>query len=157
MDEYRRRRPAWRFFGLFGLAGLAFFAAGQADAVTIKALKGMRLETLYGRYAPGGDCTRKPVISVDDAGFGFDVGGRVLRPVPFEYAASYGGRDYAGISSWFFPFIVNDDDMGPLLLTMNADEKRGRLIIESNLAPGQRLAPDMAVVLRGSPYAKCAR
>jgi hypothetical protein len=79
-------------------------AVGSAMAIEVKGLAGF--EDLFGRYAPGGDCTGQPQILVDAAGFGFEAGSGA-RPVSSnapEWAASHGPRDYQGITRWFFPF-----------------------------------------------------
>lgn len=133
------------------VGGLAW---GTTTAIEVRDLEGF--ESLYGRYAPAGDCGREPRITVDSAGFSFEVNGsieRVLRP---EYAASYGGDFYEGISQWFFPY--RDDGGFPILLTFNHAETPGRLVVEGHDAGwpgGPPLSTREAVLVGGSPYAKC--
>jgi hypothetical protein len=148
-----RHHHAWLHVALLALA--AGLASGSAQALTIENLKGQGLEDIYGTYAPRGDCTREPRISMDDSGFTFRVAGRDVHSGNIEFAVSYGGPDYQGISRWFFPFPVSDDDFGRVLMTVNPDEKRGTLAFESNLGPGQSMSPLQAALVRGSPYAKC--
>ena len=45
-----------------------------------------------------------------------------------EYAASYGGNYYEGISLWFLPF--GHSGSHPILMTFNAAEKEGELAID---------------------------
>jgi hypothetical protein len=139
---------------LVALALLALVPAQQASAITVTNLRNVHLDALFGRYAPGGDCKREPRITVDATGFTFTNGGRTVHPARFEHAVSYGPHDYAGISSWFFPFMKNDNDFGPVLMTFNANEKRGLLMIENERAGAGN--PLYVALAKGSPYRKCA-
>jgi hypothetical protein len=139
---------------LVAIALLALVPAQQASAITVTNLRNVHLDALFGRYAPGGDCKREPRITVDATGFTFTNGGRTVHPARFEHAVSYGPHDYAGISSWFFPFMKNDDDFGPVLMTFNANEKRGLLMIENERAGAGN--PLYVALAKGSPYRKCA-
>jgi hypothetical protein len=139
---------------LVALALLALVPSQQASAITVTNLRNVHLDALFGRYAPGGDCKREPRITVDATGFTFTNGGRTVHPARFEHAVSYGPHDYAGISSWFFPFMKNDDDFGPVLMTFNANEKRGLLMIENERAGAGN--PLYVALAKGSPYRKCA-
>jgi hypothetical protein len=139
---------------LVALALLALVPSQQASAITITNLRNVHLDALFGRYAPGGDYKREPRITVDATGFTFTNGGRTVHPARFEHAVSYGPHDYAGISSWFFPFMKNDDDFGPVLMTFNANEKRGLLMIENERAGAGN--PLYVALAKGSPYRKCA-
>ncbi len=47
-----------------------------------------------------------------------------------EFAASYGGNSYRGISQWFFPF--KNSNGWPVIMAFNAGEKPGVLTIEPN-------------------------
>jgi hypothetical protein len=138
---------------LVALALLALVPSQQASAITVTNLRNVHLDALFGRYAPGGDCKREPRITVDATGFTFTNGGRTVHPARFEHAVSYGPHDYAGISSWFFPFMKNDDDFGPVLMTFNANEKRGLLMIENERAGAGN--PLYVALAKGSPYRKC--
>jgi hypothetical protein len=139
---------------LVALALLALVPSQQASAITATNLRNVHLDALFGRYAPGGDCKREPRITVDATGFTFTNGGRTVHPARFEHAVSYGPHDYAGISSWFFPFMKNDDDFGSVLMTFNANEKRGLLMIENERAGAGN--PLYVALAKGSPYRKCA-
>lgn len=130
---------------------------GVAQALTIHALKGQGLQRLYGTYAPRGDCKRAPRVVVDDSGFAFTVGGKTTHSGTIEWAVSYGPPDYQGISSWFFPFPLNESDFGRVLMTFNPDERIGLLAFEPNLGPGEAMTALQAALVRGSPYAKCGK
>ena len=42
-------------------------------------------------------------------------------------------------------------------MTFSPDEKAGTLAMESNLGPGQRFTALEAVLVKASPYARCAK
>ncbi|TAN06466.1 MAG: hypothetical protein EPN38_08395 [Rhodanobacteraceae bacterium] len=88
--------------GLLALA--AGLVAGHAQALTVHDLKGQHLEAYYGAYAPRGDCQREPRITVDDSGFTYHYHGQQIHPATFEWAVSYFGPEYQGITNYFFPF-----------------------------------------------------
>lgn len=137
------------------LAMAALLVSGTASAVTLTGFKGQGLDAIYGSYAPRGDCGREPRLIIGESGFTFHAGGRTVTSRRFEYAVSFMGPEYQGISSVFFPFPVNDGNMGPVLMIVNDDEKRGVIRIEADLAPGQRLDPFHAALTQGSPFLLC--
>lgn len=136
--------------------GLSFFsaAAGSAHAIGLTNLEGF--EQLFGRYAPAGDCKRQPHIVVDKTGFTFEVAGQTEKATQPEYAASYGGNFYEGISLWFFPYYDPNKDR-PLLLTFNANEQKGVLAVDTeyNYPGGPQLPTQYQALVDGSPYAVC--
>lgn len=137
------------------LSLVAVLAAGTASAVEVTSLEG--LEDIFGRYAPRGDCARRPLIVVELAGLTFEVPGRTIRVTNPEYAASYGPADYQGISRWIFPFRIPDGY--PILMTFNANEQKGALLIEAQdegWQGGPPLTPLNKALVEGSPYARCA-
>ncbi|MEF7613838.1 hypothetical protein V4F39_07940 [Aquincola sp. MAHUQ-54] len=90
---------------------------------------------VYGNYSPGGDCAKQPRIIVNKAGVHLDtaVGKRGPLPVMVSYTF-VGGARYSGIQIWA---LVKHggrnrwgDDNTPVILTFNADEKRGALTAE---------------------------
>lgn len=130
----------------------------QAQAVEIDGMKGF--EDLYGRYAPAGDCKRLPRIVVDAGGMTFEVAATKAQVTNPEFAASYFGgaaNTYEGISKVFFPFRTKPDYY-PIMMTFNADEKRGVLVItghEEGWKGGPPLAPRNQMLVSGSPYSRC--
>lgn len=129
--------------------------AGGAQAVTLHDLKGQHPGSIYGTYAPRGDCKREPRITVDASGFMYRYRAHAVHPSTFEWAVSYGGPDYNGITEWVFPFPVSESDFGRVLMIVNPDERAGTMRFEADLAPGQSLNDLQAALVRGSPYAKC--
>ena len=137
--------------------GLAALLPGDVHALTLDNLKGAQLDGIYGTYAPRGDCTREPRITVDDSGLAYMLGGKATRSGKVEYALTYGGQEYTGISQWIFPFPVSDDDFGRVLMTFNANEKAGALLVDPDLGPGQSLNVLQAALVKASPFARCAK
>ncbi|KAF1722714.1 hypothetical protein CSC75_02500 [Pseudoxanthomonas wuyuanensis] len=129
-------------------------AAIPAHAVEITGLQDFK--ALHGRYAPGGDCKRQPQVLVDASGMTFEVSGGKEKVSRMEFAASYGGNFYEGISQWFFPFGGNGNY--PLLMTFNANEKEGAMTIEGQ-DEGWKGGPPFTArnraLVDGSPYARC--
>lgn len=132
----------------------AMMITGEAQAIEVKNLDGF--EAIFGRYAPGGHCSKQPHILVDKTGFTFEVTGKSEKATHPEYAASYGGNFYEGISLWFFPYFDPDKDR-PLLLTFNADEQKGVLAVatEYNYPGGPKLDAKYQLLVNGSPYKVC--
>lgn len=137
------------------LSAIIFALPGSAGAVTLTTLKGMGLEGGYGSYAPRGDCSQGVRLTISESGFTFSALGQSVRSNRFEYAASYLGPTYEGISAVFFPFPVSDYDFGRVVMTVNDDEKRGVVRLEADLAPGQRLDPFKAALVSASPLRLC--
>ncbi|CAN5314514.1 hypothetical protein BH10PSE13_BH10PSE13_14560 [soil metagenome] len=143
-----------------GLASLLLaslpWTIGPASALTVTSFREGALASTFGQYAPGGDCTRSPRITVDATGLTFAIGAQTLHPPRYEWAVSYGGQDYQGISQWVFPFPKSEDDFGPVLMTLNANEKPGRQILLENNAVGALPAP-YAILVKASPYLRCGK
>lgn len=147
------RRSPIRLLAALGLCA-ALGAPVITSAVQVSNLEG--LEDIYGRYAPGGDCKREPRITVERAGMTFEMAGGTEKVTSMEYAASYGGNFYEGISKWIFPFGPEGD--WPILMTFHAGEKRGELVIEGHgqgYPGGPPLTAKNAALVKGSPYRPC--
>ncbi len=136
-------------------AGMALSLPGTAGAVTLTSLKGMEFAGSYGSYAPRGDCSQEVRLVIDESGFTFRASGRTVKSARFEYAASFLGPTYEGISAVFFPFPVNDSDFGQVIMTVNDDEKRGVVRLDADVPRGQRLDPFKAALVAGSPLLLC--
>jgi hypothetical protein len=130
-----------------GALAVALLFPGLSGAIEIEGLKDF--EALHGRYAPAGDCSKMPRILVDAAGFTFEANGETEQATRIEFAASYGGNFYQGITQWFFPF--EGANGWPILMAFNADEKPGTLTIEGE-PPLNKL---QQALVKGSPYARC--
>ena len=141
------------------LAGAVSFAAiAPAGAVTLENLE--HFKSLYGRYGPGGDCSKYPQVVIDAAGFALDHGqGKVERANRPEYSASFFGPEYEGITGAFWPYW-NDAGGNPFVVFTNYDEKPGALVVEPHDF-GWKGGPPMPARyqpwLQGSPYARCAK
>ena len=148
--SYRRLRSASLVIAL-----TATTLGSIAGAATLTDFKDGGFDTAFGRYAPMGDCKRSPVVTLDASGMTFTVGGQTQRSAKFEFAASFFGPDYSGISFTFFPFPISDYEPGHVLMYVNADEVEGKLALEENLGPGERLSPFEAALVKSSPLMRC--
>ncbi|MEL1263628.1 hypothetical protein [Pseudoxanthomonas putridarboris] len=126
---------------------------GAAQAIEVENLDGF--EEHFDRYAPGGDCSRQPQVVVGRDGFAFEGGPALPKATRPEYAASFMGNFYEGISLAFFPYPA---EPRPFLLRLNADEKKGVMKIEVydfDYAGGPKLPDKYRPYIAGSPYLKC--
>lgn len=135
------------------LTGLLALCAGPTTAIEVDNLDGY--EAHFGRYAPGGDCSKQPQVVIDRDGFAFDGGpalDKATRPVA---VLSYMGNFYEGISLFFFPYPV---EPRPFLLALNAGEKPGVMTIQGydhDYPGGPKLPDKYRPYIAGSPYLKC--
>lgn len=137
--------------GSLGLVAGVLMASTAAQAIPVNGLKDFR--SIHGSYARGGDCSREPRVTIDDAGMTFRASGRTVQATRMEYAASFFGARYEGIILVFYPFS-RGNDMGPLFLYVNDEEKPGALRIVSDPGPGQRPDPFHAALV--GRYQLCA-
>jgi hypothetical protein len=132
---------------------MAIGPCGAARAIEVENLDGF--EEHFGRYAPGGDCSRQPQVVLERQGFEFKGGPALPKATRPEYAASFMGIFYEGISRFFFPYAA---EPRPFLLTLNADEKPGVLVLQAydfDYPGGPRLPDKYRSYIAASPYAKC--
>lgn len=123
------------------------------SAIEVDSLEAFREH--HGRYAPGGDCARQPRIAIDDHGFTFEGGPALPAATRPEFAASYMGNFYEGISLFFFPYTTQPM---PLLVTLNAGEKPGVLTVEAHdhdYPGGPKLPEQYRPYVAASPYLRC--
>ncbi|HQR25003.1 MAG TPA: hypothetical protein PK163_09470 [Steroidobacteraceae bacterium] len=148
------RRVSLAFMVLASLGALCIGTA--ASAVELQGLKGYQLDTIYGRYAPGGDCKRQPQVVADATGLTFEVGGKSEKVTNPEQAMDFNGPDYQGSDIWIFPFRLKDGYS--ILMTFNPNSKKGALEIapqDEGYPGGPKLSPRNQALVSGSPYARC--
>lgn len=123
-----------------GLAAcaIATIAAASAQALPLSSFKDQGVDHIFGSYAPRGDCSKEPRVTIDEKGMTFRANGREIKPPRVEYALTFMGQSYDGIMAVFFPFPVSNNDFGRVLMYVNDDEKRGVIRFESDLPRGQR-------------------
>ena len=152
MGGYLRRA----LYGLrLAIGAFIFCGSVAASAVTLRSLEGDAFEPVYGDYAPRGDCSLEPRVTIGRSGLIFRAGGKSTQSSTFEYAASFMGQEYNGISLVFFPFPVSEYEFGHVVMTVNADEKPGVISLEANLGPGERLNGLEAALVKASPLQLC--
>lgn len=138
------------------IAGLvALVATANASALALTTLRNQGLESIYGSYAPRGDCTLEHRIVIDETGFSFHANGQTRQSHKFEHALTFMGASYEGIAQVFFPFPAGAGDFGPLIMTVNAGEKPGVIRLDSDLPPGRKPDPFHGALIRASPYQLC--
>lgn len=147
---------ALRFHGaLAGLGGsVALLVAASVGAVELHDLKG--LEGIYGRCAPGGDCSKQPQALVDVTGLTFFTAGKQEKVTNPEQALEYAGPDYQGSDVCIFPFRLKDGYS--ILMTFNEGSKIGSPTIapqDEGYPGGPGLTPLNQASVSGSPYARC--
>ena len=121
---------------------VAFVAALFLPAATAAAELSLPPE-VYGSYAPSGDCGRQPRINVDKTGVHLDTaaGKRSALPINVSYTWA-GGASYNGIQTWALVKHGGKDRWGdenqPVILTFNANERRGTLTAERTGSGNER-------------------
>ncbi|WP_296722678.1 hypothetical protein [Erythrobacter sp.] len=154
----------WAGFGMpqngrarlgFALCAPAMFAAATAQALPLSSLKDQGVEHIFGSYAPRGDCSQEPRVRIDENGMMFRANGRNVKPPRVEYALTFLGQSYDGITSVFFPFPVGTNDYGRVIMFVNDDEKPGIIRFDSDLPRGQRADPFHAAFTGAGPFSLC--
>lgn len=138
--EFGVPKSGWARLGIV-LAASAIFAAAPAQALPLSSLKNQGLDHIFGSYAPGGDCSTEPRVVIDETGMMFRANGRDTRRQRVEYALTFMGASYDGITAVFFPFPVSDNDFGRVIMFVNDDEKPGLIRFEADIPRGQRADP----------------
>lgn len=137
------------------MLGAIVLGARVANAETLDDLSDSNFQPVYGDYAPAGDCSRMPKVTIEASGLVFRTDEGSQRATRIEYALSYFGPDYQGISLALFPFPRSEDEPGHILMYVNPDEIAGRLTFEQNLGPGERLSALEARLVNASPLLRC--
>jgi hypothetical protein len=148
--------PQARFI-LLALAGatLSAFAIVAAQALPLSNLYGQGVDHIFGSYAPGGDCSKEPRVVIDRNGMLFRANGREVRPGRVEYALTFLGPSYDGITAVFFPFPVSSNDYGRVIMFVNDDEKPGVIRFDADLPPGGRPDPFHAAFTNAGIFTLC--
>ncbi|MEO1967741.1 MAG: hypothetical protein ABGW87_03375 [Sphingomonadaceae bacterium] len=142
-----RRLPALVF--ALTLVGGSF----AASARSITSLADENLKAYYGRYAPHGDCSKGPIISMDASGFAFNVAGQTTHSGRMETMYSYFGNSYQGISFAILPFARDADDWGATTFVINDGEVPGKISVEND-GTGTNSAVQRALA-KASPFMRC--
>jgi len=118
---------------------------------------------VHGTYAPGGDCARQPRIAVDKDGVHLDTAAGQRRSLPLLVSYTFvGGARYSGIQTWAMVKHGGKDRWGddktPVLLTFNANERRGALSAELSEGvnePRTALDGPLASVVQAGRFRLC--
>src|SRR3546814_10323050 len=70
-----------------GLAAcaIATIAAASAQALPLSSFKDQGVDHIFGSYAPRGDCSKEPRVTIDEKGMTFRANGREIKPPRVEY------------------------------------------------------------------------
>src|SRR3546814_11776961 len=117
-----------------------------AHAVPLNGLRDPAFRYIDGSYAPGGDCSREPRVTINSAGMTFRASGCDVKTTRLEYAASIFGVRYEGITLAFYQFVKSDNTLGPVLVYANDEEKPGAISISADADPGRPLDPVLAAI-----------
>ncbi len=134
---------------------LSAFAIVAAQALPLSNLNGQGVDHIFGSYAPGGDCSKEPRVVIGQNGMLFRANGREVRPERVEYALTFLGPSYDGITAVFFPFPVSSNDYGRVIMFVNDDEKAGVIRFDSDLPRGERPDRFHAAFTNGGPFTLC--
>jgi hypothetical protein len=148
----RHEAPMLRVFRPAALGGgvCLLLLLGPAAAVDIT-LQNPAPANLYGTYAPGGDCSRQPQVSLDATGLYLSVnGGRGQVPDLDACFTCAGGYNYEGPTVWIGPEV---NETFPVWFYFNESEVIGRLVVEDNRE--MPLGANLSAVVAGSPYQIC--
>src|SRR3546814_10309865 len=65
-----------------GLAAcaIATIAAASAQALPLSSFKDQGVDHIFGSYAPRGDCSKEPRVTIDEKGMTFRANGREIKP-----------------------------------------------------------------------------
>ena len=137
------------------ICAVALLQGASAQALTISSFKGQGLDHIYGSYAPRGDCTKEPRVTIDDRGMTFRANGRTVTPPRVEYSLTFFGQSYEGITAAFMPFPVSSSNFGPVYMFVNDDEKPGVIRFEADVPRGQRADPFHAAFTGAGLFTLC--
>jgi hypothetical protein len=132
------------------LAAFAILASGPAFADQIPA-------SLLGRYAPHGDCTRLPVLTVSATGIHIEMSDDrhgTITPVTICLTCATGPAASTAASPeiWVLPQMAGGTP--PFLFRFNAGGQKGRLEVDKN---DPMLPSFVAALVYNSPYAPCGK
>jgi hypothetical protein len=85
----------------------------------------------------------------------FRAEGREVKPQRVEYALTFMGPSYDGITAVFFPFPVRSNDYGRVIMFVNDDEKPGVIRFDADLPRGERPDPFHAAFTNGGIFTLC--
>lgn len=152
---YLQARQARRLRLVLAGASLSALSLAVAQALPLSNLERQGVDHIFGSYAPGGDCSKEPRVVIDQNGMLFRARGREVKPQRVEYALTFMGPSYEGITAVFFPFPVSSNDYGRVIMFVNDDEKPGVIRFDADLPPGGRPDPFHAAFTNGGPFTLC--
>ena len=132
-------------FGLFVL-GPTGVAAAQGIPPTAD---------IQGVYAPKGDCTMEPRVTISASAISIQAGGKTTRLAPIDSCRSCVAGDREDVIEVWVSALGRDQMPSEPNFRINADEKRGVLVVDKEGM--QAFAPAVRVVALASPLKRCAK
>jgi hypothetical protein len=110
---------------------------------------------IQGAYAPQGDCSKEPRVTLSAKELIIQSGGKPTRLSPIDACFSCaGGARYEGIEIWVSQLGADGAPKEPMFV-FNAQEKRGVLSVDKSGL--QRAPAPVRAVAMASPLKRCAK
>jgi hypothetical protein len=110
---------------------------------------------IQGSYAPQGDCSKEPRVTLSAKDLVIQSAGKPTRLAPIDACFSCaGGARYEGIEVWVSQLGPDGNPKEPMFI-FNSQEKRGALFVDKSALQGAP-APVRAVAM-ASPLKRCAK
>jgi hypothetical protein len=132
------------------LAATALGVAGAPKAQGIEPGK-----DIQGSYAPGGDCSKEPRVTLSAKEIAIQAAGKPTRLAPIDTCFSCaGGARYEGIEQWVAQLGSDGSPKEPFFM-FNSGEKRGVLVVDKSGMTS--FAPPVRAVAMASPLKRCGK
>lgn len=116
-------------------------------------------DEIYGSYAPGGDCSRQPRVTVGKEGLFLDTAAGKSGPLPVSVCYSCaGGARYEGIQRWIYVKYGKDKwggDNMPVTFMFNHGEKKGAMEVVHDDTLKTPLGAAMNQAVQAKAYRIC--
>lgn len=132
-------------FGLIALGSTSVVAA-QGMAPTAD---------LQGMYAPNGDCSKEPRVTISAPAISIQVGGQTTRLAPIDSCRSCVAGDREDVNEVWVSALGRDQMPSEPNFRINADEKLGDLVVDKQGM--QAFPPSVRAVAMASPLKRCAK
>jgi len=129
---------------------LTVCVAGHGGAQTIPPGR-----DIQGSYAPQGDCSKEPRVTLSAKDLVIQSAGKPTRLAPVDACLSCaGGARYEGIEVWVSQLGADGNPKEPMFI-FNSQEKRGVLFVDKSGL--QRASAPVRAVAMASPLKRCTK
>lgn len=127
--------------------GLGLFLGSSSAALALDPPAELR-----GSYAPAGDCTKLPKVTLTDVLTIQHAGGQSkIAPLDACFSCA-GGARYEGIEVWVSQLDRKGEPQYPMFM-FNAGERKGALVVTKDPTPN----PAIRAVAAASPLTRCKK